>query len=339
MATVSLKQIADKVGVSRMTVSCALRNSPRVRKETAQRIRAVAKALGYAPDPKFATTMAAVRGAKRKDLEPIAWLNANQNARAYHDYPWLAPYRLGAEERCAELGYRLDEFWLREPGMTHRRISSILVARGIRGVVVCPAVLPEITHLRLDWRHFASVSFETAVLIPRLHRVAPDYHHNMLLALKMLRRLGHRRIGLFLHRQEDRRSHHMYLSGFRYFQASIPEEERVPPLLFDPYDKTEFERWLDAARPDAVLGHHSKLVAWIRETGRRVPADIGVAHLSLDGDCEDWAGIWQHKRRIGAHTIEKLVSMVQHNRLGLPDIAYETHVPGEWRHGKTLRRS
>ena len=322
-----------------MTVSCALRNSPRVNKETAKRILAVAKALGYAPDPRLAATMAAVRSTKKKSLEPIAWLNANENSRAYHDYAWLAPYRLGAAERCAELGYRLEEFWLREPGMSNRRISSILQHRGICGVVVCPAVLPEITHLRLEWRHFAAVSFETAVLVPRLHRVAPDYHYNILLALKMLRRLGYRRIGLFLHRQEDRRSHHTYLAGFRYFQASIPTSQHVPPLIYnDPFDKTLLHRWLDEARPDAVIGHHSKLVTWIRETGRRVPEDIGVAHLALDGDCEDWAGIWQHKFRIGAQTIEQLVSMIQNNRLGLPDISYETSIPGEWRHGNTLLR-
>lgn len=338
MPNISLKMIAERTGVSRMTVSCALRNSPRVKKETVARIHAVAKALGYAPDPKIAATMVGVRNAKRKTLEPIAWLNANQNARAYHTYTWLSPYREGAEERCMELGYKLDEFWLREPGMTDRRMSSILASRGIHGVVVCPAVLPEITHLRLDWRQFAGISFETAVLLPRLHRVAPDYYYNILLALKMLRRLGYRRIGLFLHRQEERRSHHTYLAGFRYFQSGIPAGEHVAPLIYDPFDETALRSWLAKVKPDVVIGHHSKLVTWLEEAGHQVPDDMGVAHLSLDGDCEDWGGIWQHKRRIGAQVAEQLVSMIQNNRLGLPDIAYKTLVPGEWRHGKTLRK-
>lgn len=339
MKSISLKTIAEKTGVSRMTVSCALRNSTKVKKETALRIRAVAKKLGYAPDPKLAAAMAGVRAAKKKTLEPIAWLNANQNSRAYRDYTWLAPYRAGAEERCAELGYKLDEFWLRAPGMTERRMSSILTNRGIRGLVVCPSVLPETTHLRLDWRHFASVSFEATVLVPRLHRVAPDYHYNMLLALKMLRRLGYRRIGLFFHRQEDRRSHHTYLASFRYFQSGIPPAEQVEPFIYYPFDKAALFQWLDREKPDVVLGHHSLLVQWLEESGRRVPEAIGVAHLSLDGDCEDWGGIWQHKQRIGAQAVEQLISMIQNNRLGLPDLAYETLVPGEWRFGKTLRKS
>lgn len=338
MKQISLKHIAEKAGVSRMTVSCALRNSPKVNKDTATRIRAIAKKLGYAPDPRLTAVMAGVRGTKKKSLEPIAWLNANQNPSAYRDYIWLAPYREGAEERCAELGYKLDEFWLRAPGMTDRRMSSILMHRGIRGVIVCPAVLPDVSHLRLEWRHFASVSFETTVLVPRLHRVAPDYHYNILLALKMLRRLGYRRIGLFLHRQEERRSHHTYLASFRYFQSGIPPEEHTQPFIYFPFDKSSLHRWLDEERPDVVLGHHSMLVTWMRESGRRVPEDIGVAHLSLDGDCETWGGIWQHKRRIGAQAAEQLISMIQNNRLGLPDIAYETLVPGEWRFGETLRK-
>ena len=113
----------------------------------------------------------------------------------------------------------------------------------------------------------------------------------------------------------------------------------MSPLIYNPFDKAALHRWLDEVKPDVVLGHHSLLVDWIEETGRRVPDDMGVVHLSLDGDCEDWAGIWQHKKRIGAQTAEQLISMIQNNRLGLPEVSYQTYVPGEWRHGKTLRGS
>jgi len=336
MNKVSLKQIAERAGVSRMTVSCALKNSPRVKPETAQRIGAIARELGYSPDPRIAATMARVRDAKHKDLQPLAWINANADRRAFHKHKWLAPFLDGAKERCAELGYRLDEFWLREPGMTEKRLSSIIAHRGISGVIVTPT-LPSITHLRLDWRQFASVSFESAILVPRLHHVSPDYYYNIMLTLKMLRRLGYRRIGLCLQQLEARRSHHTYQAALRLFHSGIPQEDRTPSLIFRPFDFGEFNHWLDTARPDVVIGHHSRMLDWLAEAGRRVPDDIGVAHLSLDGDCENWAGIWQHKQRIGAQAVEQLVSMLQNNRIGLPDLAYETLIPGAWRFGKTLR--
>ncbi|WP_043589261.1 LacI family DNA-binding transcriptional regulator [Geminisphaera colitermitum] len=333
-----LKSIADKAGVSRMTVSRALRNSPLVNAVTRKRILQIARKMGYTPDARLAQTMAGIRGSKQKALLPIAWLHANLKQDAFHAYKWLTPYIDGAREQARELGYRVEEFWLGEAGMSGTRMSSILNCRGITGVVVCPSMIPSISHIRMDWRLFAAVSFEGAMLVPRLHRVVPDYYYNMLLTLKMLRRLGYRRIGLYLHRQEERRSHHRYLSAFRHLLWDIPESERIPPLTFEPFDQKALGTWLKKTRPDVLVGHDSRLISWLENTGRCVPEDIGVAHLSLDGDCEDWAGIWQHKRRIGAQAVEQLVSLIHNNRLGLPDIAYETLVPGEWRFGKTLLR-
>lgn len=333
----SLSDIAARAGVSRMTVSLALRNSPRILPETTRRIQKLARQLGYAPDPRMSAMMAQVRDVKKKEFQPLAWINANANQNAFSAYQWLSPYMEGARERCLELGYKIDEFWLREEGMTEKRLSSIISHRGIRGVIVTPT-LPSITHLRLDWRQFASVSFENAILLPRLHRVVPDYYYNIMLTLKMLRRLGYRRVGLCVQQLEARRSHHSYQAALRVFHASIPRAEWTNPLVFRPFDLGEFKLWLEAQRPDVIIGHHSRMIEWLAECRLRVPEDVGVAHLSLEDDCVDWAGIWQHKRRIGAQAVEQVVSMIQNNRFGLPDLAYETLVPGEWRHGKTLRR-
>ncbi|EIQ01357.1 transcriptional regulator [Opitutaceae bacterium TAV1] len=338
-----LKPIAERAGVSRMTVSRALRNSPLVNAATAERVRLIARQMNYAPDAQLAQTMAGIRRSKQKELIPLAWLHANLRKNAFQAYPWLTPYIDGAREQAHELGYRLDEFWLREPGMSGPRMSTILASRGIRGVVVCPSVAPSVSHIRMDWRQFSAVSFDNAVLAPRLHRVGPDHYYNMLLTLKMLRRLGYQRIGLYLHWQEERRSHHKYMAAFRYFQWELPAAERLPPLVFRPaekrkFDKVAFETWLEQTRPEVVVGHHAKLPEWLGAAGLRVPEDIGVVHLSLDGDCEDWAGIWQHKRRIGAQAVSQVVSSLHTGKIGLPDLACETLVPGEWRFGKTLRR-
>jgi LacI family transcriptional regulator len=335
MPPVSLRQIAEQAGVSRMTVSCALRNSPRVKPETAIRIWRLAQELGYSPDPKMTEAMARVRGAKKKELQPLAWINAQGDKNAYRNYKWLSPYMEGARERCAELGYRVDEFWLKEPGMTESRLSSIIQNRGIRGVIVGQSQ-PSITHLKLNWKHLASISQEGAIQAPRLHLVVPDHHYNLMLALQSLRQLGYRRIGLLLHQIIEHRSHHAYLAAYHYFQSLLPTRERVPPLIFDPLSIRQIKQWLKQAKPDAIIGHHARLLDWLTTAGVSVPDDIGVAHLAIDDDCADWAGIWQNKRLIGAQSIELVVSMLLNNRLGLPDIPFETLIPGEWRFGKTL---
>jgi len=336
MPKTSLQQIAKAAGVSRMTVSCALRKTGRVNTSTARKIRRIAQELGYSPDARMAETMLHVRNSKKKELLPLAWLNGNRERHAWRTYDWLSPYMEGATQRAAELGYRLNEFWLREPGMTEARLSSIIANRGIRGVIVTPSI-PSMTHLRLDWGQFSSMSFENAILIPRLDRIAPDYYYNMMLALKMLRRLGYKRLGLCLQQLEARRSHHIYQAALRLFHESIPKTDWTAPLIFRPFDPKKFRRWLATEKPDVVIGHHSKMPEWLAEAGYKVPQDISVVHLALDGDCSDWAGVWQQKSHIGAEVVDRVVSMVQNSKIGLPTIPTETLVPGSWRNGKTLR--
>ncbi|HEX2950121.1 MAG TPA: LacI family DNA-binding transcriptional regulator, partial [Armatimonadota bacterium] len=48
---VTMKDIAERCGVTHVTVSLALRDNPRISKATAKKIHAVAKEMGY--DPSF----------------------------------------------------------------------------------------------------------------------------------------------------------------------------------------------------------------------------------------------------------------------------------------------
>lgn len=335
---ITLGDIALKTGFSRMTISRALSNSSKVKKETAAKIQKAAKDMGYMPDARIAIVMAHIRGSKKKEPLPIAWLNTDKNRNAWHEYQWLKPFFAGATERCNELGYRLEEFWLHEPKTTAGRLSTVLYSRGIQGVVVTPAS-PSLLHLRLNWKHFSSVTFSKTLLVPNLHQVTPHHYYNMTLALKMMRRVGFRRIGLFMQAEAERRSMHMYLAAFRNFQADIPLNEHVSELIHrSPDSYNSLKSWLSKERPDAIVGHSNLLVKWLNMAGYRVPNDVGVAHLALDGDCSGWSGILQNKYYIGEQAIEQLVSMMHNNRLGVPQIAHTIMVPGSWRLGTTLLR-
>ena len=336
---IGLGAIAEATGVSRMAVSLALRNSPRISAATRKRVQTAARRLGYRRDAEVDAYLLRVRGAKSRTPILLAWLNAGEEEDAWTRYPQLLPYLEGARERAATLGYRLDEFWLRARGMTSRRLSAILYQRGIQGVLITPPQRRGTFHLRLDWAKFACASFEKALLAPRIHRAAPDYFYNLTLALKKLRRLGYRRIGVYLSGNMDRRSHHAYRAALADFQAGLSAAERVPPFtgFVDASSLAEQGRWLRRYLPDAVVGQHSRLVEWIELNGFRVPEQIGVAHLNLEGDCNDWAGIRTHKREIGAAAVDLVVSMLRNNELGLPAMAHDISLTGSWQPGRTLR--
>lgn len=159
-----------------------------------------------------------------------------------------------------------------------------------------------------------------------------------MLAMKMLRRFGYRRIGVLIQAQADKRSYHAIQAVVGFFQQGIPAAHRVPPLLhiYGSIPGREFPAWLKTHRPDVVVCQHSMVPAWIEESGFKVPDDIGVVHFSLDDDCADWAGICARKRMIGATTVTTVVSLMQNNQIGPPQILMNTLIQGQWQAGKTL---
>src|SRR5262249_32924512 len=141
---------------------------------------------------------------------------------------YFSPYFEGASERAQQLGYRLEEIWLRQPGMTMRRIAQILDQRGIEGVIVTMYM----HHFRFNWDHLAGVSLEHVTLAPRLHRVTTDFFSNFLLAVRMLQRFGYRRIGVCLDAAIALRTRHTIRATIHYHEAMLPRAKRIPPMFY-----------------------------------------------------------------------------------------------------------
>jgi LacI family transcriptional regulator len=191
---VSLGDVARAAGVCKGTACNVLLNRPGPSKKTRERIRQIAMKLGYSPDARATIRMQKVQAARTKDLLPIAWLNTHGQKNAWHEFRFFTPYYEGASARAMQLGYRLEEIWAYQPGMTMRRISQILFQRGIEGVIVTQPA----SHVRLNWDYLAAVSLEGNLLAPRLHRAMTDRSFNLLLALRAVKRFGYRRIGICL---------------------------------------------------------------------------------------------------------------------------------------------
>ena len=66
----TLKQIAARAGLSPATVSYALRGDPKIPPETRERVQAVARSLGYKPNPRIAGLMAHIRRGRSRPFGP-----------------------------------------------------------------------------------------------------------------------------------------------------------------------------------------------------------------------------------------------------------------------------
>ena len=341
---VSLGAVAKLAGVSAMAASYALKNQPGVGAATRQRILRIAKKLGYAPDARIGDWMARVRGAKSKDLLPIAWLNTAWERDAWERYRFHTPYLEGARARALALGYKFEDIWAHEPGMTMKRLARIFYQRGIEGVIVThPA-----RHLRLNWDRLAGVTLGAALLAPRLHRVMVDFNYNLHEALKALRRLGYRRIGICLAREVDSGSQYALGSTARDHFLRASARDKVPPLFFLPsYHAIEHQdlelrragaiKWLKRYEPEVIVGHDSRIKQWAESAGYRVPQDVGVVLLAVDDDVLDWAGIHSRRREMGATAVEWLVSLMRNHQYGVPKTPLNILIRGSWQSGRTLR--
>jgi LacI family transcriptional regulator len=334
-APVSLRDIAEATGISRVAVCYALRNQPGVSEATRERVLRVAEKLGYVPDARIASWMLRIRETKTRELLPLAWLNSKPEKDAWDTINYLTPYLDGARRRALEFGYRIEEIWAREPGMTMRRISQILAQRGIEGVILSEPA----RHIQLDWTHMAGISIDGSLLAPGLHRVMADAVFNLLLALKALKRFGYQRIGVCFSEEIDRFSHHTYRSTTHYFLSTLPPSEQVPAFYYTGHPLTHKKQvlaWMQRHKPRAVVVLDNRVVEWLEEAGYRVPEEVGVVHIAMDDDVLDWAGVHSNKREIGAAAAEWVISLLQNHRFGIPRSAMTTLVRGKWRSGRTL---
>lgn len=337
MSTPTLRSLAKILGISRTTVSDALRGSPRVDPNTAARVRKAARDAGYRRNPLAGALMSELRRSRGTAFRGVlAAVDFNEPERPEHAAPYHRQLVLGAESRATELGFKVEKFSVGHAGVSVQRLDSILQSRGIHGVILLPAWdEPDLSNL--DWTQFAGIYTDYMIERPALHSVCSDHHRSLLAALQRLAGMGYRQPGLFLHRHQDERLQYRWSAAFRAFQENHAEIKAIPPLLLDALTEEKFVRWFRRYQPDVVLGHNSDVVPWMESCGARVPATHGFVCLNLIMERRPCAGLDLQARLLGARATELLIGQLQRNEAGIPEFPSTTTIPARWVDGPTLR--
>lgn len=335
---VSMQDIAQKAGVTRATVSLALRNHPRLSPETRQRIQQIAREIGYRPDATVSTIMTRVRARQRtRQTTTLAFITAFPTRDGWRRTSFLfTEFFEGACERANELGFRMDEIWAKQPGMTGQRLTGILLARGIRGILVASLARSR-GHLTLDWSQFAATTFGPSLWRPYLHRATNDHFNDFVMVLRNLRKRGYRRIGLVAARLGEERVNYAHAAALYRYHQELSPNERIRPLLYPRSGLTEAQcrKWFQRYHPDVVIGYPG-LLAWLRNWRVRVPQAVGFFSLGWrPGD--PFAGLNQNGKLIGVAAVDLVVAQLHRNERGIPTHPRVLVVHGEWGDGPTLR--
>lgn len=337
-AAPTLQDVADRAGVHRSTVALALRDDPRIAAATRQRVQAIAHELGYQVNPLVAALMSARRSGHPVKHVTLAYVT-NYPTRygwrpEHHDRPDYFP---GAAQRALDFGYKVEHFWLREPGMTPARFCDILRARSIHGLIV--GRLPPGEHqLELDWSRFASVALGLTLQSPLLHHVTENHFEAASLGLRRCLERGYRRIGfVFSEANDSPQVGERWLGAYGGAQSRLAPAHRLPLCPGDPATEEEFARWFTAERPDALLVTHARpVLGWLRRLGRDVPRDVGLIDLAGDHPELNCAGVYCDATKIGGLAVEMLIGLMHRSEVGVPAARHEILLTGEWREGLTL---
>lgn len=350
----TLQDIADRTGFGRATVSMALRNHPDIKQATKDLIRRTADEMGYRPNPMIAALMTQLRergpGGRREKFrgmvtgrialvsrfnKPICKARVREAGLGDSFY---RPLYDAIDESAGARGYGLDEFCHGENPVSDGRLTQILRARGIQGVLFFPGTdEPGLEFPELDWRYFATVLIGFNTAHDGLHQVCSDYGYDFEHALQHVRSAGFRRIGLAVTKRVDAATNHAWGARYLFYRHGIQAKDRLPPL-FSPHEyleQTEICSWFERYRPEVVLTAGEKARDILVRAGHRVPEDVRVVNLVQRGE-PGLAGIDPHTAEVGHAAVDLLVSLLHGNHLGPPVFPRMISIRGHWVGGESF---
>lgn len=329
-AHVTTTQIAAKAGVSRTTVSFALRGHAKIPLATADRVRAAAAELGYRPNPRVAAIMAHIRrsrGVLAGERLGFVWVHTPRTESVKD--PFLQRVFLGAKARAEALGYGLEQFWTAERGMTDRRLSQVIKSRGIVGLLLSPVMHEVEVTLDLEWSCFASAVIGSARWNPELHHAGHHHYLAMRMALERVAAAGCRRPMAILEAVVNERARRAWEAAFAVFH---PSRAAAAELLWIgmPENRRAIARRIKASQPDAVVVSDHATLEQFRAMGGDETGERPIYNLHWLPTAPEIGGIDPSYDMVAGNAVDLVVSQLNGNETGVPLWPRMLLFPGRW---------
>ena len=276
----SLKDLADKLGVSIATVSRALRNSHEVGEEMTKKVKKLAKELNYRPNP-FAQSL-------RKEAPRVIGVIVPNLVTHYY-----AAVLDGIEDYASKLGYSVISSNSHEDHEREAQALDNFLNMHVEGIIACLA------QDTTDYSHFEQlhemgvplVFFARCCLEDMFSQVVGNGDVAAQEATQHMIETGSRRVAFIggpNHLDMVRRRKHGYLEALR--ENRIPIDRNLVVC-----DKIDFDvarnatlRLLEGENPpDAILAFNDIITYAafdaIKSKGLRIPEDVAIIGFT-DGD-------------------------------------------------------
>lgn len=276
----TLAQIADDLGLSKSTVSRALRGKPGVSDATVQTIREAAERMGYIP-----SVTAAGLSTGRNEAIGVVVPSANR---------WFYTTVLsGIDKALATSGYDVVLFDLQYASGARRTFHNKLLRRRVDGLIVLSTEFNE-----TEYSQFATVGMPLIAVggtVRRMPRIGIDDVEVARAATRHVLELGHTRVGLVGGVDADGLNQVVPIKRTQGWSLeleaaglTVREDWVVAGGFRLPIAKLAVAEFLDRVgedRPTAFVCLSDEMamgtILAIRDLGLRVPDDISV--IGIDG--------------------------------------------------------
>jgi DNA-binding LacI/PurR family transcriptional regulator len=333
---VGLREIAERAGVSLMTVSLSLRNSPKISLAMRQRIAALADTMGYRPDPQISLLMRHLRRTRAHAIQSFVGLVHLGIEELPREGDRATAFRAAVVKRADALGFGVAEFHAGVAGASLPAILKVVRARGISGLILTARGAVSLDPA-LDWSRLSVVAASDEVVWPRFHQVSPNHSANALHLLDALRARGYRKVGLVGPREGGVPAAQHFLHPLAW-HSEPPVRLVVPAQFSESAYARLLKPWLKKHRPDVIItelpGPVSRLLA--HALHHRVPDDLGVVGVGL-ASADGIAHQEQRPDLIGENAMDLVADMILENEQGIPTHRRTILIDGGFRAGQSLR--
>lgn len=276
----SLKDLADKLGVSIATVSRALRNSHEVGEEMTRKVKKLAKELNYRPNP-FAQSL-------RKEAPRVIGVIVPNLVTHYY-----AAVLDGIEDYASKLGYSVISSNSHEDHEREAQALDNFLNMHVEGIIACLA------QDTTDYSHFEQlhemgvplVFFARCCLEDMFSQVVGNGDVAAQEATQHMIETGSRRVAFIggpNHLDMVRRRKHGYLEALRENRIPIDRDLVVCDKIdFDVARKATLRLLEGENPPDAILAFNDIITYAafdaIKSKGLRIPEDVAIIGFT-DGD-------------------------------------------------------
>lgn len=336
---VTIEMIAERVGLSKMSVSRCLRGHPNNSPATHARVQKVAQEMGYRPNPMVASLMADIRSRKSQDYSTVIGVldDFEGNRPPLYESSWVEHLE-GMRHAANELGYKLEVFRYREQQWNERTLSRILWARNVRGLIV-PYQFRIIDLRTLDLSNCACVSLGYTLREPSLHKVCPDFSNGMRLALSQVAELGYSRPAFVTTVNNNLRTQQLFLGSYLGDRHMAGESPTVLMLSGKEDDLDgELAPWLRVHEPDCVISSFHAVGGSLQRLGYLIGRDLGYVQLNWTPVSKNIAGVKNRNQLQGRLAVNLINASILSNDYGVPDEAFVHMVKNLWVPGDSVSR-